>query len=206
MPGELLEDLERNVFRFVTYGRWGTAERNRQEQRKRDQWRGRKGWEGEGREKETQWREKISPCLLPLHAQWARAAARSTWQTGTVSDSSERAVARGQREAGYSDRRRWAWARGLAEAGKTGSKLFDLAQRFGNWSLICGVRNEWLKILLKLLLDFEAHVFLAHLLKWKRFKITGLYICGPCVCCVDSPFLVKQKNLDSPSPCQASFP
>lgn len=203
MPRDLLEDLERNVFQFVTYGRWGTAERNRETGTEKE-----RSVEGKerGREKETQWREKISPCLLPLHAQWARAAARSTWQTGTVSDSSERAVARGQREAGYSDRRRWAWARGLAEAGKTGSKLFDLAQRFGNWSLICGVRKEWLKILLKLLLGFEAHVFLAHLLKWKRFKITGLYICGACVCCVDSPFLVKQKNLDSPSPCQASFP
>ena len=56
-------------------------------------------------------------------------------------------------------------------------------------------RNEWLKILSKLLLDSEMNVFLEHLLKGKRVKIiTGLFICGPCVCYMDGPFYSETEE------------
>lgn len=64
-------------------------------------------------------------------------------------------------------------------------------------------RNEWLKILSKLLLDSEMNVFLEHLLKGKRVKIiTGLFICGPCVCYMGGPFYseTEESGLCPPLP------
>lgn len=84
---------------------------------------------------------KSSPSL-PL-ARWVCAAARSIWQTGTVSNNSKRAVAPGQWEAGRTADRGLSMGGRLAEVESTGGRLLELAQRFGNQSFkICMVKKE----------------------------------------------------------------
>lgn len=77
---------------------------------------------------------KSSPSLS--HAKWVCAAARSIWQTGTVSNNSKRAVAPGQWEARCVADGGLSMGEELAEVESTGGRLLELAQRLGNQSLI----------------------------------------------------------------------
>lgn len=200
MPRELLEYLKRNVLCFVTYGSKELQKRKWGEER-----RGRKGKEGERREKGISQRGKISLALLPQRQMgMCCCCSARVRQIGTAGTAARELLLRGsKRQAAWRRGAEHTW--GVARSEKYQKQIASTEI----WSLkfkIYVAGNKCLKIFLKLLLNFEVNVFLVHLLKWKRFKITGLYILWPMCLLYRQPlFLVKQKDLDSASLFKATF-